>query len=276
MAQLPVEIFPNVVTTKSQIQKSKTVPAVSFVLPVFNEGSQIVSIVSSAIRKFESLLGSNFELVIVDDGSTDGTRTLLDRMKKDDRIKVVGYPTNVGKGNALMFGFQFTTADKVIFADGDMHASPHDFQEYLSALDNADVVVSSKRVEGARVSASTKRNFLSLGFNLFVKMLLPVTVSDTQAGFKAFSRKALARILPLISVKKYAFDVELLVVAKLLSLRIAELPATVVLTDGFRKRHMLRMFVDLLGIAYRLRLKHWYQDNVQEITREAYTPLIKW
>ena len=276
MAQLPVEIYPDVLFAESQIQASKTIPAVSIVLPVFNEGSEIASVISLALRKFESLLDSNFELIVVDDGSTDGTRTMLDRMKQDDRVKVVGYSSNTGKGNALMFGFQFTTADLVIFADGDMHASPNNFQECLLALGNADIVVSSKRVPGARISASAKRNFLSLGFNLFVKMLLPVTVSDTQAGFKAFRRKALARILPLISVKKYAFDVELLVVARLLNLKIAELPAVVVLPNGFRKRHMLRMFVDLLGITYRLRLKHWYQDNIAKRKPSLYKPIMKW
>ena len=83
-------------------------------------------------------------------------------------------------------------------------------------------------------------------------------------------------MLPLISVKKYAFDVELLVVAKLLKLKIVELPAIVTLGNGFRKRHMLRMLVDLLGISYRLRMKRWYQINIAKRKVDPYRPIMKW
>jgi glycosyltransferase involved in cell wall biosynthesis len=254
--------------------KQKTVPAVSIIMPVYNGGPKVVDNLRFAIKKFESLLPS-FQIVVVDDGSTDGTYSLLSKLN-DDRVTVIGYPANMGKGHALLYGFQYATSNKVIFADGDMQASPCDFRKNLSALDHADIVVSSKRIRGAQVTASVKRNFLSLGFNLFVKILLPVGVSDTQAGFKAFRRLSLAKILPLVSVKKYAFDVEILVAAKLLNMRVAELPAVVTLEDGFGKRHMFRMFVDLLGISYRLRLKHWYQDNISRRKSGPYKPMLRW
>jgi hypothetical protein len=105
-----------------------------------------------------------------------------------------------------------------------MQAMPDGYERYMPALDHADIVVSSKRVPGVLVCAGSRIKFLSIGFNLSVKMILPLSVSDTQAAFKAFKHNALATILPLISVKRYAFDVELLVVAKLKKLRIAELP----------------------------------------------------
>jgi glycosyltransferase involved in cell wall biosynthesis len=256
------------------VPQQQTVPAVSIIMPVYNGGAEVADNLRFAISKFESLLPS-FQVVVVDDGSTDGTYSLLSKLK-DDRVTVIGYPANMGKGHALLYGFQYATSDKVVFADGDMQASPCDLKKYLSSLDHADILVSSKRVFGARVNASATRNFLSLGFNLFVKMLLPVTVSDTQAGFKAFRRSALAKILPLVSVKKYAFDVEILVGARLLNMKIAELPAVVTLQDGFGKRHMFRMFVDLLGIAYRLRLKHWYQDNIARRKNGPYKPILRW
>jgi glycosyltransferase involved in cell wall biosynthesis len=243
-------------------------------MPVYNGGSKVVSGIQAAIKKFE-LMFPNFELIIVDDGSTDSTSILLNRMK-DDRVIIRGYPTNCGKGHALIHGFQFASSEKVIFADGDMQAMPDDYQRYLSALDYADIVVSSKRVSGARVYAGARRKFLSVAFNLAVKIMLPLSVSDTQAGFKAFRRKALARILPLISVKRYAFDVELLVVAKLLNLEVAELPITVTLADGFRKKHILRMFVDLLGITFRLRFRRWYQENIAKSETCPYKPILNW
>lgn len=254
------------------VQKAKS--SVSIVMPLYNVGDEADSLIRQAVEKYSSMI-EDFELIAVDDGSSDGTRRALNRVR-DERVKIVGYDSNGGKGNALMFGFQFATADKVIFADGDMQASPRDCRHYLSALDHADIVVSSKRVPGAQVYASAKREFLSLAFNLFVKILLPMSVSDTQAGFKAFRRSALARILPLISVKKYAFDVEVLVVAKLLKLKVVELPIIVTLSDSFRKRNIVRMFVDLLGIAYRLRLRRWYQENIEHRKAETYRPKLRW
>ncbi len=254
------------------VEKGK--PAVSIVMPVYNLGAHVTFTIQKALQKYSSVF-DNFELVVVDDGSSDDTRASLNKIK-DERVKVVGYPANGGKGNAQMFGFQFTSGEDVIFADGDMQASPSNCKQYMSALNHADIVVSSKRVPGAQINAGTKRKFLSLAFNLFVKILLPLSVSDTQAGFKAFRREALEKILPLISVKKYAFDVELLVVAKLLKLRIVEQPIAVTLGDNFRKRHMLRMMVDLLGIAYRLRLKRWYQINIAKSVATPYKPILKW
>jgi dolichyl-phosphate beta-glucosyltransferase len=244
------------------------------IMPVYNVGREVTHLIEQALDRYSLEFGS-FELIAVDDGSTDGTFEALKSIE-DERLKVVRYPLNQGKGSALIFGFGFSVADKVIFADGDMQALPRDYDLYIGALENADIAVSSKRVLGARVSAGVKRKFLSIGFNTLVKLLLPVSVSDTQAGFKAFRRNALQKILPLISVKKYAFDVEVLVVAKLLGLKIVELPINITLGSDFRSKHILRMMVDILGIAYRFRMKRWYHLNLALKERIAYDPILKW
>ena len=175
-----------------------------------------------------------------------------------------------------LFAFRYAKGETVIFADGDMEAFPDDLQHYLDALKNADIAIASKRVPGARVTASMTRNFLSIGFNSFVQILLSLPINDTQAGFKVFRRSALETILPLLSVKRYAFDVELLVVASdVCKYKIVELPTNVTLSSGFRLGSVIRMMVDLLGIAYRLKIKHWYQDNHNR-PHDEYRPIIRW
>ncbi len=257
------------------IQSQETIPSVSIIMPVYNEGIAVAGSIQSAIKKFETLLSSTFEMIVVDDGSTDHTRDFL-RVIKDERVTVVGYPRNSGKGGAQLFAFQFAKGETVIFADGDMQAFPNDLQHYLDALQDADIAIASKRVPGARVNESIKRHFLSIGFNTFVRILLSLPVNDTNAGFKVFKRASLEKILPLISVKRYAFDVELLVVAsKVCNFKIVELPATIILSSGFRFRDVMRMMIDLLGIAYRLKLKHWYQDNHNR-PHDEYSPILKW
>ncbi|MHB1869120.1 MAG: glycosyltransferase [Nitrososphaerales archaeon] len=256
-------------------ESQKTIPALSIIMPVYNEGDAVVDAIQSAIKRFEGLLSSSFELIVVDDGSTDNTRAALNKVK-DERVVVVGYPVNSGKGGAQLFAFRYAKGETVIFADGDMQAFPKDVQHYLDALKNADIAIASKRVPGAHLRASVTRNFLSIGFNSFVHILLSLHMRDTQAGFKVFRRSALEKILPLISVKRYAFDVEILVVAtKICNLKVVELPAIVDLPSGFSLRNIIRMMVDLLGIAYRLKIKHWYQDNHGK-PHDEYRPILRW
>jgi hypothetical protein len=107
------------------------------------------------------------------------------------------------------------------------------------------------------------------------RILTGVRATDTQAGLKAARSGALYRILPLLSVKKYAFDAELLSVASLLDLRIKELPVFIELKASFSIRKVFRMFIDLLGIAYRLRVSRWYQRNMVTMS-ETYRPIIQW
>lgn len=147
--------------TESQI------PGVSIVMPVYNLGSSITSFVGNALSEFSVLLPS-FELVVVDDGSTDGTLDAA-REIKDERVRIVGYDNNRGKGEALLYGIRFARGDTIIFADGDLQALPLDFQHYLKAVETHDIAIASKRVRGARLDAGAKRKFLSIGFNAFVR-----------------------------------------------------------------------------------------------------------
>ncbi|MDA4129364.1 MAG: glycosyltransferase [Thaumarchaeota archaeon] len=248
-------------------------PSVSIVMPVYNLGASIQNLVDLALARFGELLPS-FELVVVDDGSIDGTLASACTIK-DRRVRVVGYSQNRGKGEALLYGLRFAMGDTIILADGDLQAVPIDLDHYLKATQTADIAIASKRVSGAKLEAGFKRKFLSIGFNAFVRVLLSLPVSDTQAGFKIFRREAIRKIVPLICVKHYAFDVELLTVANLLKLNIVELPAYIKLESNFRNKNIIRMFIDVLGIAYRLRIRHWYQRNL-ELKKRGYQPIIRW
>jgi len=241
-------------------------------MPVYNLSSSVADLIKNATSKFSDVL-PKFELVVVDDGSKDGTM-LQAIAVQDRRVRVVGYDHNRGKGEALLYGSRFAAGDVVIMADGDLQATPLELNLYLGAIAESDIVIGSKRVMGAVLDAGFKRRFLSTGFSVLVKILLSLPLSDTQVGFKVFRKSALLKIIPLISVKHYAFDVELLTVAHLLGLKITELPAKVKLEAKFHNKNMLRMLVDLLGIAYRLRIRHWYQHNLAK--GKHYEPKLRW
>ena len=112
------------------------------------------------------------------------------------------------------------------------------------------------------VSMPMIRRILSHSFNVLVRILTGANLRDTQVGFKAMKRSAVDNIFPRLAVKRYAFDVELLAVAHLYGLKVVEMPVNMVLTASFKPREIWRMLVDLLGIAYRLRIIHWYKREL--------------
>jgi len=246
---------------------------VSVILPAYNEGEHIAESIASVKDLFGPAC-KELEIIVVDDGSTDGTLIAAEGTA-DELTRIVGYPRNQGKGHAIRQGFRRVTGEITFLLDSDMEIAPRDLLQYLNALKSVDIAIGSKRHPLSRVETPTMRMFLSLGFNLLERMLTGVRATDTQAGLKCAKSEALYEILPLLSVKKYAFDAELLAVATLLKFDIGELPVQIELSASFSARKVFRMLVDLLGIAYRLRIRRWYQENLQEMT-DTYKPIIRW
>jgi glycosyltransferase involved in cell wall biosynthesis len=242
-------------------------------MPAYNEATCIAESIVRAMEEFESVCG-DFEIIVVDDGSTDGTGRVAGFVD-NNRVKVISYQNNKGKGYALKEGFNLVTGEFSFLIDSDLEIQARDLSEYISALGAADIVIGSKRHRLSVVETPVMRKFLSLGFNTLERLLIGVRASDTQAGLKAAKSTALYRILPLLSVKKYAFDAELLAVASLLNLRLRELPVHIQLRAGFSVRQVFRMMIDLLGISYRIRIKKWYQKNMGKMS-DTYRPIIPW
>lgn len=246
---------------------------ISIIMPAFNEAECITNSIATAMKQFESIR-EDFEIIVVDDGSTDETRRLAEGFY-DRRVRVVGYDRNKGKGYALKEGFNFVTGEFSFLVDSDSEIHASDLGNYVKELETVDLVIGSKRHPLSVVDSPTVRKFLSVGFNALERLLTGVRTSDTQSGLKGAKSTALFGILPLLSVKRYAFDAELLTVASIAKLRIKELPVQIHLNAAFSVGQVFRMLIDLLGIAYRLRVKRWYQKNMVRMT-ETYKPMITW
>ena len=238
--------------------------ALSFVLPAYNEEDFIEDTLGTleAIIKDKNL---PYEIVVVDDGSLDGTLARATRYaKRNGHVKVVSYPNNVGKGYAVKTGFMQASGDVVVFADSDMEIDLETISKYLEALEHGDIVIASKWHSDSRVEVSISRKILSISFNGLVRLLTGIPLKDTQSGLKAMKKNAFVDIFPRLAVKRYAFDVELLAVAHLYGLKVVEMPVRIKMDASFSARQVGKMFVDLLGIAYRLRVIHWYQRPLPE------------
>ena len=243
-------------------------------MPTYNEEDNILKVIEN-VRTVMENEGYEYEIIVVDDGSQDRTLEKASDTTFHTNIKTIGYKTNMGKGYAIKFGLDHARGDTVIFMDSDLEIHPGRLREFVEAVKDYDIAIASKRHSMSQVKSPIMRILLSKSFHILVKLLVGIKVSDTQSGLKSGKKTALQQIAPLLSVKKYAMDVEILTVAQLLNLRIAELPVSLKLGGGFSFGSIIRMLVDLLGIAYRLRLKRWYQTNLGK-PKIKYKPLIKW
>jgi glycosyltransferase involved in cell wall biosynthesis len=242
-------------------------------MPAYNEAECIGKSIADAKKQFEAV-SKDYEIIIVDDGSDDGTRGIIEQLE-DKKFKIVGYDRNQGKGHAIKIGLYHATGQFAFLVDSDSEIHAKELASYVEALGSADFVIGSKRHPLSTVRTPTMRRFLSLGFNVLERLLTGVHATDTQAGLKAARSAALYQVLPLLSVKRYAFDAELLAVASLFDFKIKELPVNIELKATFSARQVFRMLIDLLGIAYRLRIKRWYQTNKASMS-DTYNPIIQW
>jgi glycosyltransferase involved in cell wall biosynthesis len=233
-------------------------------MPAYNEAEFIESALESLYRAGRNT-GWRYEIVVVDDGSRDGTALRAadfasrNGHSRNGFVKLVTYRNNVGKGYAVKTGFLNASGDAVVFVDSDLDVDIDHIGRYVEALNQGDIVVGCKWHPESIVDVPLARRVLSCGFNALVRLLTGMRLHDTQTGLKAIRRRALEKVFPCLSVKRYAFDVEMLAVAELMGLKIVEMPVHLRLRGIFGIREAWRMFVDLLGIAYRLRVKRWYQ-----------------
>lgn len=207
-----------------------------------------------------------FEVILVDDGSVDGTHHVAESVAASlHGVRVLRFPRNGGKGSALRKAFAQASGSIVCFLDGDGDIPPSNLMPLVHALeaDHCQVVVGSKRHPNSVVDYPLDRRLLSLGYELFVKTLFHLSLHDTQAGIKVFRREVLEDVLPLGLVKRYAFDAELLVLAQRLGYRIGEMPIEIKYqkkdNNGVNLRAISQMFLDTLGVFYRLHVTKYYR-----------------
>jgi dolichol-phosphate mannosyltransferase len=251
-------LSPEIVTTN----RTFPVPRISLIIPVFNQQSKI----SFSLKKIKQALESAFsdyELIVVNDGSTDNTLTILGEITSmDPRIRILSYTPNRGKGYAVRYGVLHSHGEAVIFLDGDLDISPDSIKDYVERLSTSDLVIASKRHPGSNVRIPRSRAFLSRAFNLFIRMGTGITQKDTQAGFKVGSGEIMRALFRNMSVKRYAFDVELFTIASVLHLKVQEMPVVMKIDRQFNMKEIVNMFVDVIRICYRHKVLHVYQKEL--------------
>ncbi len=245
-----------------RLGRSELIKKLSVVVPVFNSEGKVVDCLSKLKEILDSTI-LTYELIVVDDGSTDDTLEALKKIKNFfPQLKIISYQNNKGKGCAVKKGVLETSGDVVMFLDGDHDINSDCIIKYINELDDYDLVIASKAHPNSKVDCSILRRFLSRMFNFFVRIFTGIKLRDTQSGLKVARGDVLLKIFEIISVKRYAFDVELLTIASLLGLKIKEMPVEIKMDRRFKIKDIVRMFKDVLAISYRLRIKQFYQKQI--------------
>lgn len=237
---------------------------VSIIVPAYNEGEHISNNIKEFIEACENF-DYDYELIIVDDGSTDNTYEEASKFNSG-KVNVITYTKNQGKGHALQQGVKQVTGDMVTFIDADLELPPKQIAKFLEYMGNGrDIVIGSKRHPDSKVDYPLKRRFLSACYQLFVRVLFGMNIKDSQAGLKLFRRGILAEVLPKVLVKQYAFDLEVLAIANKMGYKITEAP--IILNYSFNGsgvgwRSIWKIFLDTCAIFYRLKILKYY-DKVK-------------
>ena len=239
--------------------KNKEVPNISIVIPCYNIQNEVKTTVENIIENLEKYT-SSFEIIIVNDGSTDNTPAVIEDIKNNHQsIQTISYSQNKGKGYAVRSGILKSVGTFVVFIDGDLDITSDAIQNYINELDTFDLVIGSKVSQYSQIEIRKSRRILSDLFSSLVKSFTGLKIQDTQVGFKAGNGDDIRRIFKIMNINGFAFDVELLILATEFNLRIKEMPVKLKIMKSFRFNSAVTMFWDLLRITYNYKILHKYR-----------------
>ncbi len=231
----------------------------SVVFPAYREERRLPGCLDAAT---EFLRGRDGEIVVVDDGSPDGTRALAERRAAGDpRILVHALPRNRGKGAAVREGVLRSRGRVVLVSDVDLATPLSEFDRLEPLLQRAAVVVGSRALAGAKLEAreSWRREVLGRFFNAVARVGVLPGILDTQCGFKIWRGDVARAVFRRVRLERFAFDVESLWLARRMGHRVIEAPVTWRHDEGSTVRvgrDGLRMGTDLLRLVLRRTLPY--------------------
>lgn len=230
---------------------------ISIVLPVSNE----VEVLRESVEKILRYMArEHFEVIIAEDGSTDGTDVLASKLAMENKnVTHIHQKYLLGRGQALKNAFKKCKGKALMYMDIDLSTDLTSMTVAIEKIKDFDIVVGSRLLKESRVQRSYPRTFLSLGYNWLVRVLLRSRIKDHQCGFKTFRRDVVMKLIDDAKAKHWAWDTEVLVKAQRQGFRVCEIPVTWIQTPRHTKVKPIKDPV-LMGLQL---VKLWWELNVR-------------
>jgi dolichyl-phosphate beta-glucosyltransferase len=236
--------------------QNHTGPHLSVIIPAYNEEQRLPRTLDDVLAYLRAQ-PYDWEVVVVDDGSSDGTgRVVGERVGDSLPVRLLRHPdgANHGKGATVRLGMEAAAGRYRLFMDADNSTTLDHVEKFWPWFDDGyDVVIGSRDVQGAQVEVH-QRWYKELAGNVgnwIIRFLAVPGICDTQAGFKMFSRRCIEAILPALTIDHWGFDVELLVAARRHGFRIKEVPIRWVNAPNSKVR--ATTYFEVLGEVWRVR-----------------------
>ena len=232
-------------------------------MPAYNEGHHIFLNIKETQRTFDDI-GIKYEIIVVDDGSKDNTLIEAKKASKGHgHLTVVKNTRNHGKGYSLKNGFKHATGDMVLFLDADLELHPGQIRTLydIMELKEVDVVIGSKRHPDSKLEYPWHRRIVSSVYFFLIKILFGLPLRDTQTGIKLFKTEVLKLAFPKMLVKRYAYDLELLVIAHHFGYKIGEAPVVLNFKEKMGSLNFAAIYYtwwDTMAIFYRMFILKYY------------------
>lgn len=231
---------------------------VSVIIPAYNESKRI----SKTLEKIHAFFRSGtlkHEIIVVDDGSSDNTVETVEALKKAiPELKIISYTPNQGKGFAVKTGIEGSKGAYVLFTDADNSTPIEEFDKVYPLLQQNEVVIGSRYIKGSDIKIEQPKYRIALGRlgNFIIQAFLLDGVKDTQCGFKAFQHGAALEIFSRMKMKRFGFDMEALIIARLLKYNIKEVAVSWYNAPDSRVRPVKDAFRTLKELVY-IKLNLW-------------------
>ena len=227
----------------------------SIIIPAYNEEKRIPNTLLKLLN-YLSTKSYQWEIILVDDGSTDRTSEIAREVIKNNSLTVIKNHLNQGKGYSVKRGVLSSTGNVLLFSDADLSTPIEELDKMLLWIDKGyDIVIGSRALPESIIETRQPwyRQLMGKTFNLLVQSLVLKGFNDTQCGFKCFTRESALRVFTLQRLTGFAFDVEILYIAQKCSFKIKEQPVRWINSPESKVRLLkgpLSMILELLKIRF--------------------------
>ncbi len=233
---------------------------ISIVFPAYNEADKLERAVTETINYVKNVSRS-FEIIIAEDGSTDGTDKLAEELsRKIENVRHLHSGVRLGRGRALNRAFSIARGKILIYMDVDLSTDLEFLKPLIDSIrkEGFDLATGSRMLPQSVAERSLHRKLLSKIYNFLVRALLKSPIRDHQCGFKAFRRESFLTLMPKVKANHWFWDTEVLVLASRMGFKIKEIPVVWRRRSGTKvslRRDVLDMGIQVLKLWFRLTFK---------------------